>query len=109
MFCRRAFRPSTRTSSVILHPSIWRDSIKDRRRFDEIIGEEIEKELRTGRKQVCMFYAIEHLQHIKVILQNKLTIRRSEISQQLIECINTPVRSHKQGMQYRERWNFLSA
>jgi hypothetical protein len=54
-----------------------------------------------------MFYAIEHLQHIKVILQNKLTIRRSEISRQLIECINTPVRSHKQVMQYSERLELL--
>jgi hypothetical protein len=76
-------------------------------KIDEIIGEEIEKELRTGRKQVGMFYAIEHLQHIKVVLQNKLTIRRSEISRQLIECINTPVRSHKQVMQYRERLELL--
>ncbi len=57
-------------------------------KINEIISEEIEKELLTGRKQVGMSYAIEHLQHIKVILQNKLTIRRSEISRQLIECIN---------------------
>jgi hypothetical protein len=26
--------------------------------IDKIIGEEIEKELLTGHKQVCMFYAI---------------------------------------------------
>jgi hypothetical protein len=54
-----------------------------------------------------MFYASEHLQHIKVILQNKLTISASEISRQLIECINTPVCSQKQVMQYRERLELL--
>jgi hypothetical protein len=54
-----------------------------------------------------MFYAIKHLQQIKVILQNKLTIHRSEISGQPIQCINTPVRSHKQVMQYRERLKLL--
>jgi hypothetical protein len=46
-------------------------------------------------------------QHIKVILQNKLTIRRSEVSLQLIECINTPVCSHKQVMLYRELLELL--
>jgi hypothetical protein len=80
-------------------------------KINEIICEEIERELRTGHKQVGMFYAIEHLQHIKVILQNKLTIRRSETSRLLIECINTPgpVRSHKQVVRTVNCWNFLSA
>jgi hypothetical protein len=54
-----------------------------------------------------MFYALEHLQHIKVILQNKLTICRSAINQQLIQCTHTPVRSHKQAMTYRERLELL--
>jgi hypothetical protein len=45
---------------------------------------------------------LELLQHVNVILQNKLTMCRSEISSQLIECINTPVHSHKQVMQYSE-------
>ncbi len=39
-------------------------------KINEIIGEEIEKDLRTGRKKVDMMYAIELLQHIEVILQN---------------------------------------
>jgi hypothetical protein len=30
-------------------------------KINDIIGEEIEKELPMGRKQVSMFYAIEHL------------------------------------------------
>ncbi len=76
-------------------------------KIDAIIRGEIEKEFRTGRKQVGMFYAIEHLQHIKVILQSKLTICRSEISRQLIECINTPVRAHKQAMQSSGRLELL--
>ncbi len=46
------------------------------------------------------------LQHIKVILQNKLTICRAEISLQLIKYINTPVHSHKQVMQFHE-WQEL--
>ncbi len=76
-------------------------------KIDKIISEEIKKELQTGRKQVSIFYAIERLQHIKVILQKKLTICRSEISRQLIECINTPVRSQKQVTQYSERLKLL--
>jgi hypothetical protein len=78
-------------------------------KVNEIIGEEIEIELQTGRKQVSMFYTIKLLQHIKVILQKTPTICRSEISRQLIECINTLVRSHKQVMQYHERRELLNA
>ena len=76
-------------------------------KINDIIGEEIVQELRTGRQQVGMFYAIEFLQHCKIVLQNKLSIRRAEISRQLIQCISTPVRSHKQAMVYRERLELL--
>jgi hypothetical protein len=76
-------------------------------KINNIIREEIVQELRTGRQQVGMFYAIDLLQHCKIVLQNKLLIRRAELSRQLIQCISTPVRSHKQAMLYRERLELL--
>jgi hypothetical protein len=74
--------------SVCYPPSLH---VQTQSKIKDIIGEEIEKELRTGRKKVGMLYTVKLLQHIKVILQNKLTVSSSEISRQLLECMNTPV------------------
>ncbi len=97
-FCRQVFRPSTRTSSVILHLSILRLN----QRLTILLVKKLKRNFELDANN-SMFYAIEHLQHIKVILQNKLTVHRSEISPQLIECFNTPECSQMQVMQYSER------
>jgi hypothetical protein len=74
----KVLSPSFQTIYFICYPPSLH--METPSKINDIIWKEIEKELRTGRKQVCMFCAIELLQHIKVILQNKLTIRRSEFS-----------------------------
>ena len=47
------------------------------------------------------------MQEIKVTLQNKLMLRRTQINKEQSDWIAKPVRSHKQVMEYRERLELL--
>ncbi len=52
-------------------------------------------------------YAVERLQEIKVALQNKLMLRRTQINKELSDWIARPAHSHKQVMEYHERLELL--
>ncbi len=52
-------------------------------------------------------HAVERLQEIKVTLQNKLMLRRTQINKELSDWIARPVRSHKQVLEYRDRLELL--
>jgi hypothetical protein len=76
-------------------------------KIDEFISEEFENDFRSGRQTLGPLYAVERLQEIKVTLQNKLMLRRTQINKELSDWIAKPVRSHKQVMEYRERLELL--
>jgi len=76
-------------------------------KIDEFISEEFENDIRSGRQILGPLYALERLQAIKVALQNKLMLRRTQINKELSDWIAKPVRSHRQVMEYRERLELL--
>jgi hypothetical protein len=73
----------------------------------DIISEEFEKEFRTGRQELGHYYALEWLQHIKVIVQNKLMIRRTAINSEIIAWIAQPLRSNHQVQLFGDRLALL--
>jgi hypothetical protein len=48
-------------------------------KIDEFISEEFENDIRSGRQTLGPLYAVERLQEIKIALQNKLMLRRTQI------------------------------
>ena len=76
-------------------------------KIDEFISEEFENDIRSGRQTLGPLYAVERLQEIKVTLQNKLMLRRTQINKELSDWIAKPVRNHRQVMEYRERLELL--
>ena len=81
--------------------------IETQAKIDEFISEEFENDIRSGRQTLGPLYALERLQGIKVTLQNKLMLRRTQINKELSDWIAKPVRSHKQVMEYHERLELL--
>jgi hypothetical protein len=71
-------------------------------KIDEFISEEFENDIRSGRQTLGPLYAVERLQEIKITLQNKIMLRRTQINKELSDWVAKPVRSHKQVMEYRE-------
>jgi hypothetical protein len=49
-------------------------------KIDKFISEEFQNDILSGRQTVGPLYAVERLQEIKVTLQNKLMIRRTQIT-----------------------------
>jgi hypothetical protein len=78
-------------------------------KIDEFNSEEFENDIRSwsGRQTVGAVHAIEGLQEIKITLQNRLMLRRTQINKELSSWIARPVRSHKQVMDFRERLELL--
>jgi hypothetical protein len=76
-------------------------------KIDEFIGDEFENDILSGSQTLRPLYAVERLQEIKVTLQNKLMLCRTQINKELSGWIAKPVRSHKQVMEYRERLELL--
>ena len=62
-------------------------------KIDEFISEEFENDIRSCRQTLGPLYAVERLQEIKVTLQNKLMLRRTQINEELSDWIAKPVRS----------------
>ncbi len=76
-------------------------------KLDEFISEEFENDIRSGRQTLGPLYAVERLQGIKITLQNKFMLCRTQINKELSNWIAKPVRSHNQVMEYRERLELL--
>jgi hypothetical protein len=76
-------------------------------KIDEFISEEFENDIRSGRQILGPLYAVERLQEIKITLQNKLMLHRTQINKELSDWIAKPVRSHKQVMEYSKRLELL--
>jgi hypothetical protein len=76
-------------------------------KIDEFISEEFENDIQWGRQTLGPLYAVELLQEIKVTLQNKLMLCRTQINKELSYWIAKPVRSHNQVMEYSERLELL--
>jgi hypothetical protein len=70
-------------------------------KIDEFISEEFENDIQSGRQSLGPLYAVERLQEIKITLQNKLMLRRTQINKELSDWIAKPARSHKQVKEYR--------
>jgi hypothetical protein len=71
-------------------------------KVDGFISEEFENDIRSGRKILRTLCAVERLQEIKITLQNKLMLRRTQINKELSIWIAKPVRSQEQVMEYHE-------
>ncbi len=61
----------------------------------------------SGRQTLGPLHAVERLQEIKVTLQNKLMLRRTQINKELRNWIARPACSHKQVMEYRKLLELL--
>ncbi len=86
-------------------PELYRVSsslhMETQAKIDEFISEEFENDIRSGRQTLGPLYAVERLQEIKITLQNKLMLSRTQINKELSDWIAKPVSSHKQVMEYR--------
>ncbi len=69
-------------------------------KIDEFISEEVENDIRLGRKTFGPLNAVERLQEIKVTLQIKLMLRRTQINKELSDWIAKPVCSHKEEIEF---------
>ncbi len=65
-------------------------------KIKEFIIEQFENDIRSGRQILGPLYAVELLQEIKVTLQNKHMLRRTQINKKLSYWMARLLRSHKQ-------------
>jgi hypothetical protein len=76
-------------------------------KIDEFISEEFGNDIRSGRQSLGPPYAVERSEEIKITLQNKLMLHRTQINKELSDWIAKPVCSHKHVMEYRKRLELL--
>ena len=85
-------------------PSI---TLETQSELDKIINEETENDIRSERQEIGPCYALERLQRVLIIMQNKLWSKLVQINKELSYLIAKPLRSNKKVMELSERLDML--